>query len=291
EYNINNTVSWAYFKKCRGFDENLEHNNRKLFVVDQMDDDNAKAIVYNNYGYDATVSGKVLLKEAIEYMKFANDYYAKIEKNNGRWNTLMNLTWQYRLINNLSKSEEYGRMAVKQAQIDNDRHAIIEANINLGETLLTQNKIRDAKPIYEQALEISKQKDDRDKYVFDVYYSRYLWETGKNDEAIELLKNAVNFLESSEIFYEMQARAFLANYFYLSGRIKEAEQQLIKFKNPRARYFSQEAKVITASVKAKIVAIKDREKALDIVNQTLQGLDKSGAESLKIRLIELRAQL
>ena len=109
--------------------------------------------------------------------------------------------------------------------------AIIEANINLGETLLTQNKIRDAKPIYEQALEISKQKDDRDKCVFDVYYSRYLWETGKNDEAIELLKNAVNFLESSEIFYEMQARAFLANYFYLSGRIKEAEQQLIKFKN------------------------------------------------------------
>ena len=121
EYKINNTLSWAYFTQGRGFDENLQHNNRQLFVVDQMDGDNAKAIVYNNYGYDATVSGKVLLKEAIEYMKFANDYYAKIEKNNGKWNTLMNLTWQYRLINNLSKSEEYGRMAVKQAQIDNDR--------------------------------------------------------------------------------------------------------------------------------------------------------------------------
>jgi tetratricopeptide (TPR) repeat protein len=291
EYKINNTLSWAYFTQGRSFDENLEHNKRQLFVVEQIQDDNAKAMVHNNYGYDATVSGKVPLNEAIGYMKFANSHYVKTEKNNGRWNTLMNLTWQYRLINNLSKSEEYGRLAVEQAEADNDRHAIIEVNTNLGETLLAQNKIEEARPLYERGLEISKQKDDRDKYVFDVYYSRYLWETGKKDEAISLLKNAVGFLESSEIFYEMQARAFLADYYFSIGNIEGAEKQVKKFKNPRARYFSQEAKAIASSVEAQIVSAKDKERAIGILNNQLRELDKSGAESLKVELLKLKEQM
>jgi tetratricopeptide (TPR) repeat protein len=291
EYKINNTLSWAYFTHGRSFDENLEHNKRQLFVVEQIQDDNAKAMVYNNYGYDATVSGKVPLIEAIGYMEFANSHYAKTEKNNGRWNTLMNLTWQYRLINNLSKSEEYGRLAVKQAESDNDRHAIIEVNTNLGETLLAQNKIDEARPLYERGLEISKQKDDRDKYVFDVYYSRYLWETGEKDKAISLLKNAIDFLENSEIFYEMQARAFLADYYFSTGNIDSTEKQLNKFKNPRANYFSQEAKVIASSLEAQIVVLKDKEKAIDILNNQLQELDKSGAESLKAELLKLKEQM
>jgi catechol-2,3-dioxygenase len=83
----------------------------------------------------------------------------------------MNLSWQYRLMNDLNTSEKYGRMAVEQAQADNDRHAIIEANTNLGETLLAQNKIEEAEVFYTSGLELSKQKNDRDKFVFEVYYS------------------------------------------------------------------------------------------------------------------------
>ena len=45
-----------------------------------MKDNEAKAQVYNNYGYDATVSGIVPLDEAIEYVLFANAYYAETEK-------------------------------------------------------------------------------------------------------------------------------------------------------------------------------------------------------------------
>lgn len=291
EYKINNTLSWAYFTQGRSFEENLEHNKRQLFIVAQLKDDNAKAMVYNNYGYDATVSGKIPLDDAIDYMKFANDHYAKTEKNNGRWNTLMNLTWQYRLINNLSKSEEYGRLAVQQAEIDKDRHAIIEVNTNLGETLLAQNKIDEARPLYERGLAISKQKVDRDKYVFDVYYSRFLWEIGKKDEAISIIKNAIDFLENGEIFYEMQARAFLADYFFSTGKIDDARKQLNKFKKPRANYFSQEAKVIVSSLEAQIVALEDKEKALDILNNQLLELNISGAELLKVALLKLKEEI
>jgi catechol-2,3-dioxygenase len=74
-------------------------------------------------------------------------------------------------MNDLNTSEKYGRMAVEQAQADNDRHAIIEANTNLGETLLAQNKIEEAEVFYTSGLELSKQKNDRDKFVFEVYYS------------------------------------------------------------------------------------------------------------------------
>ena len=291
EYKINNTLSWAYFTLGRSFDENLEHNERQLFVVEQIDDVDAKAMVFNNYGYDATVSGMVPLTEAIEYMEFANAHYATTEGNKGRWNTLMNLTWQHRLINDLPKSEEYGLLAVEQAEADENRHAIIEVNMNLGETLLAQNKIEQAKPLYERGLEISKQQEDRDKYVFDVYYSRYLWETGKKDEAISLLENAIGFLESGEIFYEMQARAFLADYYFSNGNVEGAEKQVNRFKNPRAKYFSQEAEVIASSVEAQMAAANDGDTALEILDDRLQELNISGAELLKIRLLELKEQL
>ena len=163
--------------------------------------------------------------------------------------------------------------------------------MNLGETLLAQNKIEQAKPLYERGLEISKQQEDRDKYVFDVYYSRYLWETGKKDEAISLLENAIGFLESGEIFYEMQARAFLADYYFSNGNVEGAEKQVNKFKNPRAKYFSQEAEVIASSVEAQMAAANDGDTALEILDDRLQELNISGAELLKIRLLELKEQL
>ena len=35
---INNTLSWAYFELGRDFNENLEHQKRQLYVVDQLED-------------------------------------------------------------------------------------------------------------------------------------------------------------------------------------------------------------------------------------------------------------
>ena len=60
--------------------------------------------------------------------------------------------------------------------------------------MLEQDKIEAARPLYERGLEISKQEVDRDKYVFDVYYSKFLWVTGSKEEAIGLLKKAIYFL-------------------------------------------------------------------------------------------------
>ena len=89
----------------------------------------------------------------------------------------------------------------------------------------------------------------------------------------------------------MLARAFLADYCISTGNKGLAEEQLEKFKNPRASYFSQESEVIATAVKAQIVSPKDREKALDILNNKLQELEKSGAELLKIKLLQLRNQI
>ena len=89
----------------------------------------------------------------------------------------------------------------------------------------------------------------------------------------------------------MQARAFLADYYFLTGNIAGAENQVNKFKNPRANYFSQEAKVIASCVVAIIVSAKDKEKAHNILNYQLQEIDKSGAEYLKIQLLELKEQM
>lgn len=132
EYQINNILSWSYFSLGQSFSENLAHQERQLAVVGRLDDNAAKALVYNNYGYDATVAGTVPLDTAVRYSGWANQYYARTEGHQGRWYTLMNLTWQYRLQNKLTESEQWGRLALSQAQADADRHAIIEAATNMG---------------------------------------------------------------------------------------------------------------------------------------------------------------
>jgi len=291
ENRINNTLSWAYFELGKGFDETFDHQQRQLFVVEQLDDDTAKASVYNNYGYDGTVSGKISLDKAMHYSKIANDHYAKSENNNGRWYTLMNLTWQHRLINDLVESEKFGRLSVAQAEADSDRHAIIEANTNLGETLLLQNKIDEAKPLYERGLELNSQLKDRDKFVFDLYHAHYMWLTGEKDKSIGTLKAAIEFLEGSEIFYEMMARAFLAKFSFERNDLVEAKNQIAIFKKPRANYFSEEARMMVALVESQIIAMNNTKEAIDFLKLKNSELNSSGAHLLKSNISKLIAHL
>ncbi len=282
EYKLNNTLSWSYFELGRGFSETKDHQQRQLEVVEQMNDEGAKALVYNNYGYDATVAGQVHLSEALDYVEKANTYYARNENNNGRWYTLMNLTWQHRLLGNLQKSVEYGRLSAAQAEADDDRHAIVESIANLGETLLMQEAIEEATPLYQKALDVASQENDRDKYVYDVYYARYLWESGQKDKAIETLEMAISFLVTSEIFYEMLGRALLAEFSFQQGDIEKAKSQIEVFNNPRASYISQEARVMAIIVESKILELEGAsEQASKLIEEAATAVDQSGAVYLR----------
>jgi len=286
EYKINNILSWAYFMLDKDFRQNLEHKERQLFVANQLDDNEAKAGVYNNYGYDHTVWGKLHLDTLVSYSRFANDYYAKTENNQGRWYTLMNLTWQYRLKGNFKESEYYGNLSVRQAKIDKDRHAVIEANTNLGETLLEQDKIKEAIKLYEDARKWSLEQNDRDKFVFDVYYSKFLWKKGKKVKALDVVENAVEFLKSDEVFYEMLGRSYLAEYSYYLNDLKKVEEQIAIFKSPRSNYISLESKITVFNIEALILAQQNREEALNFLNAKLSIVENIGAKSLAQRIKE-----
>jgi tetratricopeptide (TPR) repeat protein len=203
----------------------------------------------------------------------------------------MNLTWQYRLINQLDSSEYFGRLGVERAKKDADRHAIVEICTNLGETLMARDKLDEAKSFYETGLEWSTKEDDRDKYVFDVYHARFLWNSGNKESAIENLKQAIEFLINDEVFYEMLARAYLADYAFNAGKIQLAEDQIRFFKNPRANYFSQEARIIAGMVEVNILAVNDRIKAEGLLKQLFEQVDLSGAEYLKGQLNDLKDEL
>lgn len=281
EYKINNMLSWSYFELEADFKKTMAHQKRQLFVVNQLNDDASKALVYNNYGYDGTVAGTIPLEEALTYSEFANDYYAKTENNNGRWYTLMNLTWQHRLMANFEKSEQYGKLSVDQADRDKDRHAIIEACTNLGETYLAQEKINEAIPLYTGRLEISQEKKDRDKYVFDVYYSKFLWMTGEKEKAISILEQAIAFLETSEVFYEMLGRAYLAEFYFQKNEDNLATKQIETIDNPRNNYISFETKCLAAMVKAKIMSKKNQNgKAASILEPYRVRSDSIGTKLL-----------
>lgn len=196
----------------------------------------------------------------------------------------MNLTWQYRLQNKLAESEQWGRLALRQARADADRHAIIEAATNLGETLLAAGKVAEAGPVYETAQSWAEQAEDRDGHVFDVYHARYLWETGKRERAVDTLRQAIAFLETSEVFYEMLARAWLALYSQELGDTETVDEQVAVFKNPRATYFSQEAKVIAGIAEAKRWVGEDLERTRAILEELQKDLHVSGAFQLAGRL-------
>ncbi|MEQ9008945.1 MAG: hypothetical protein RLP12_13740, partial [Ekhidna sp.] len=176
EYKINNILSWSYFSLGMGFEETIDHQNRQLKIVNQLNDEAAKAMIYNNYGYDATVSGLVHLDSAIKHMKWANDYYGKQENTHGRWYTLMNLCWQHRLKNELETSKAYGMHSLSQAKADSDRHATIEAATNLSETLIVLQNLEEAGEKLKEVNELANEQEDRDRYLYDIYYAHYLGE-------------------------------------------------------------------------------------------------------------------
>lgn len=253
EYHLNNTLSWAYFSNQESFDHILEHETRQFHLVNEMGDEMKKAGVYNNLAYDHTVAGRIPLDSAISLQKYANDVYARQEGNNGRWYTLMNLVWQHRLKGEYEQSAAYAKMSVDQALAIEDRHAVIEAAFQYGETLLAQGKIDEAGQYYDLGLQWRTEEEDRDAYVFDVYYANYLWATGEEKQAIERLEDAVQFLTTSEVFYEMHGRALLAKYYLEWGRLEKAREQLGMIESPRSDYIAFESRWIAAQVRAALL--------------------------------------
>ena len=259
EYKINNLLSWAYFMTNTDFDKMLGHEKRQLELVNKNGSELEKAHVYNNLGYDLTVAGTVPLDSAISLMEYANNQYAKAENTQGRWYTLMNLTWQHRLKNDLATAKAYGEKSYNQAIKDNDRHAIIEASFHLGETLIELGNLKDARKYYQTGLKWRGDKTDRDAFVFDVYHARYLWLTGKRSEAISMLEKAVNFLKTSEVFYEMHGRALLASFYLESGNLSGAAEQIKVIEYPRHNYIALETKCLAALTKAKLLQRNGKE--------------------------------
>ncbi|MEP2771639.1 MAG: tetratricopeptide repeat protein [Fulvivirga sp.] len=262
EFRINNFLSWAYFMTNKDFDKVLIHEQRQLELVSKVGNDMQKAQVYNNLGYDLTIAGIVHLDSTISLMTWANDQYGKTENNKGRWYTLMNLTWQHRLKGDHQQAIEFGKLSLKQAQKEEDRHAIIEASFQLGESLMALGQLEEAKKFYDIGYKQSIIQEDRDKYVFDVYYANYLFKLGELDKAIVLLEETVEFLTTSEVFYEMHGRALLSLLYVKAGKPTLAQAQLDIIESPRHNYIAMETKCIAAIAAARLAGYSDKTKAL-----------------------------
>lgn len=78
----------------------------------------------------------------------------------------------------------------------------------------------------------------------------------------------------------MLARAWLAYYSQASGDTETVDAQLAVFQNPRANYYSQEAKVIAGIAEAKRWAQEDPERSLAVLGFLEKDLQCSGAKRL-----------
>ena len=253
EYEHNKLISWANFMNGESLHASLEHQMRQVEVVEWLADKDKMAQVYNNLGYDLTVSGLTSLDSAIKLMTLANYHYADVEQNNGRWYTLMNLTWQHRLKGDFSASLAYGKQALAHAQQIADRHAIVETALQTGETLLAMGLLQEAEKYFTIGKEARGDTDDRDSHVFDIYYAHLLWEKGLHEQAISVLEKAVDYLGKSEVFYEMHGRALLALYMQELGYAEKAREQIQMMKHPRSDYIAFESRMLMATVEAALL--------------------------------------
>lgn len=254
EYRVGNIVSWSFFSSMYDFEAILEHEGNQARLAKELGDEAAIAAVSSNLAYDHTVSGKVQLDSLKSLMNHANNYYASAEGHNGRWYTLMNLTWLYRLSGQYESAADFAEKSLAQAEKIDDRHAIIEASVQYGETLLAMDKVEEAGKYYQLGASARGDGKDRDGYVFDVYYAHYLSATGQVNKAIRLLEEAVLFLATSEVFYEMHGRAILAQLYFSMGEVEKAKAQIEVFKNPRSEYISFESRCLLACTQSRILA-------------------------------------
>ena len=259
EYRLSNLLSWAYSSTDFDFRKVLQHEERLMELANHIDDDLDKAHVYNNVGYDLTVAGTVSIDSVIALMRFANDVFARTENTNGRWYTLMNLTWQYRLKNDLETSRQYGEKSVRQALADNDRHAVIETCFQLAETWMALGQRDSTSHYFKIAKDWCGDATDRDKYVFDVYYSNFLLKNNPADKtALQRLEAAVDFLQTGEVFYEMHGRAILAAHYLDTDRKTDAAAQLELIENPRHNYIAAETRAMAVLVRARLLEMEGR---------------------------------
>ncbi|MEQ9423966.1 MAG: hypothetical protein RJQ09_06085 [Cyclobacteriaceae bacterium] len=258
EFSINNLLNWTYFMNEVDFNKVGQLEKRQAELVSLLDIKSHRALVFNNLGYNLTVSGLASLDSIINVSLIANNDWAEREKNKGRWYSLMNLTWQHRLANQLEKSVEYGQLSFAQAIKDDDRHAVVEASFQLAESLVASNRLGEAEGYYLTGLKWRGDENDRDGYVFDVYYSQFLWQKGERKQAINLLEKAIGFLETSEVFYEMHARMLLASYYFDEGRFENAQEQIEVIESPRHNYIAFETRCLAAITKAKLFRVNGR---------------------------------
>lgn len=248
----------------------LQKEQQLEAIALKLGDEERIAAVSNNLGYDLLVAGKAPVKDIIPRLERANSYYASEEKNDGRWYTLMNLTWAHRLAGDLPLSRSYGLKSVYAAESIEDRHAIIETCINLAETLMLEGKQEQASKYFAQAQALAEQTPDRDKYVFDVYFARYLLANKQAAKAIDLLAAAIPALENVEIFYAAMGQAVLAEARYASGDVAAAETLADAVMQATDKFVSRDTIVAVTLVKAKVLKERGQQAEADKVLATLK---------------------
>jgi len=233
-------------------DEVLERELLQEKLAFQLNDAARIAGISNNLAYDLMVTGKAPLGEIIERMKLANSYYAKEEKTQGRWYTLMNLTWAYRLAGDSEKSLAYGKLAIAEAEKINDRHAIIETNIVQAENYLLESQEGLAEPLFDAAKTSAGDNVDRDFYVFGVYYAKLLISQGKLDDAQTIANASLAGLTDVEVFYASLAMLRIAEINLLKENFEEAIEHAQKIVDMRGNFVSREAYVSAVNILRKI---------------------------------------
>ena len=241
EYDAINLILATRYTQNKYGSDLLEFEYRQETIALKLQDENKLAGVLNNLGYDLLTTGQAPLSEIIPRLERANSIYARLEGHQGRWYTLMNLTWAYRRAGEIERSIQAGEKALAQAKAENDRHAIIETSLNLAETMVSAERLKEADSLVELAGQHTGTAQDRDRYVYDIYAAQHKLHDENASIDREALEEAIAFMQPLEIFYEMLGRSVLAEALLLAGDEKRARAEAEKIIAARNNFVPREA--------------------------------------------------
>jgi tetratricopeptide (TPR) repeat protein len=224
EYEALNVLLAVRYTQNNYSPELLDYEYRQAAIAEQLGEAILLAAALNNLGYDLLTTGQAPLGEIIPRLERANQIYADLEQHQGRWYTLMNLTWAYRQAGRLQQSRQAGERAVARAIAIADRHALIETKLNLAETLSLMGDAEQADQLVAEARAAAGNQQDRDRHVFEIYAAQHQLDAGDSALQSNILQRAIDALDSVEIFYAMLGRAVLADLYLKTGNEREAAE-------------------------------------------------------------------
>lgn len=155
-----------YYQRTAAYDTALIYYERAMEIVERLDSDSGRAIVYNNIGIVHNSKGELI--EALEWYFKALDAEEAIGNETGMAQAYNNIAVVHYQQQDIDKTIEYLTLAVNILERTGDEHTVKKAYNNIGALHSYQKQSEKALEFFTKSYEISKRLGDKHEMAINL---------------------------------------------------------------------------------------------------------------------------